>query len=72
MEKNFKNFIKKNKIGNIKINAFELDELFSSIFVICEDNKDVIFLEKELKKIITENANERKFFLSEKENNEIY
>lgn len=72
MEKNFKNFIKKNKIGNIKINSFELDELFSSIFVICEDDKDVIFLEKELKKIITENANERKFFLSEKENNEIY
>lgn len=67
-----KNFIKKNKIGNIKINAFELDELFSSIFVICEDDKDVIFLEKELKKIITENANERKFFLSEKENDEMY
>ncbi|MDY3050683.1 MAG: hypothetical protein SOR31_03505 [Parvimonas sp.] len=72
MEKSFKNFIKKNKIGSIRINSFELDELFSSIFVICEDDKDVIFLEKELKKIITENANERKFFLSKKENDKMY
>ena len=34
MEKNFKNFIKKNKVGSIRINTFELDDFFSSIFVI--------------------------------------
>lgn len=66
MEKNFKNFIKKNKVGSIRINTFELDDFFSSIFVICDNNKDVIYLEKELKKIISESASERKVLLSEK------
>lgn len=66
MEKNFKNFINKNKVGSIRINTFELDDFFSSIFVICDNNKDVIYLEKELKKIISESASERKVLLSEK------
>lgn len=66
MGKNFKNFIKKNKVGSIRINTFELDDFFSSIFVICDNNKDVIYLEKELKKIISESASERKVLLSEK------
>lgn len=66
MEKNFKNFIKKNKVGSIRINTFELDDFFSSIFVICDNNKDIIYLEKELKKIISESASERKVLLSEK------
>ena len=66
MEKNFKNFIKKNKVGSIRINTFELDDFFSSIFVICDNNKDVIYLEKELKKIISESASEKKVLLSEK------
>lgn len=65
MEKNFKNFVKKNKVGSIRINSYELDDFFSSIFVICENSKDVIYLEKELKKIISESANERKILLSE-------
>lgn len=68
MDKNLKNFIKKNKSGVIRVNSFEFDDFFSAIFEICENEKDIIFLERELKKIITESAGEKKTLLTEAKN----
>lgn len=66
MDKNIKNLIKKNKNGNIRINTFELEELFLPFFDICENNTEITFLEKELKKLISEVTEEKKLIISEK------